>query len=241
MERQSQGVSSEYGNDRLSTRSRIWWFALALVPLVGSQVMRLYQDEAAGWLAWDYVGRVTALAVLAVIPSARVVAFRTSKLEISLFETAFWIGGICLLGLFGQLPQRLINATYPATVLGAYPHPTGWLNAFDLVFGLALVAVSEEVVFRQYIRYAFLPCLGDGIFAVIATSVLFGAYHWWAGLGNVLLATAIGIFLMLMLRRSGALWPVCQSACKFDPSSASNFGSDAYSMIVFVFMARQSA
>jgi hypothetical protein len=39
----------------------------------------------------------------------------------------------------------------------------------------------------------------------------------------------------------GAASLVCQSACKFDPSSASNFGSDAYSMIVFVFMARQSA
>jgi restriction endonuclease len=89
-----------------------------------------------------------------------------------------------------------------------YPHPIGWLNAFDLVFGLALVAVSEEIIFRQYIRQAFQPYLGNGIFALLTTSVLFGAYHWWAGLGNVLLATTVGIFLMLMMRRSGALWPV---------------------------------
>src|ERR1700730_1453362 len=71
-------------------------------------------------------------------------------------------------------------------VLGQYPHPTGWLKAFDLFFGLALVAISEEVIFRRYIRLAFRPYLGDGIFAVLTTSVLFGAYHWWAGLGNVL-------------------------------------------------------
>ena len=30
----------------------------------------------------------------------------------------------------------------------------------------------------------------------------------WAGLGNVLSAATVGLFLMLMLRRSGVLWPV---------------------------------
>jgi membrane protease YdiL (CAAX protease family) len=170
--------------------------------------MRLHQHQAASWLAWDYAGRITALAILALVPSARVAAFRTSKRQISLFEIVFWIAGICLLGRFGQWPRRLINVAFPATVFGAYPHPTGWLNVFDLIFGLALVAASEEIIFRQYLRHAFQPYLGNGIFAVLATSVLFGAYHWWAGLGNVLLATTIGIFLMLMLRRSGVLWPV---------------------------------
>jgi membrane protease YdiL (CAAX protease family) len=207
MEKQSLGVSID-GNDQFSTRSLIWWFGLALVPLVASQIMRLHQQPAASWLVWDYAGRVTALAILAVVPQARVAAFRTSKRHISLFEIGFWIVGISLLDQLSRWPQSLINAAFPTTMLGAYPHPTGWLNLFDLLFGLALVAASEEIIFRQYIRYAFQPYLGNGIFAVISASVLFGAYHWWAGLGNVLLATTIGIFLMLMLRRSGALWPV---------------------------------
>jgi membrane protease YdiL (CAAX protease family) len=37
---------------------------------------------------------------------------------------------------------------------------------------------------------------------------LFGAIHWWAGLGNVVSAATVGFFLMLMQRRSGVLWPV---------------------------------
>ncbi|MCD9111104.1 CPBP family intramembrane glutamic endopeptidase [Bradyrhizobium japonicum] len=75
-------------------------------------------------------------------------------------------------------------------------------------FWLSLGAISEEVIFRRYIRLAFRPYLGDGIFVVLTTSVLFGASHWWAGLGNVLSAATVGLFFMLMLRRSGVLWPV---------------------------------
>jgi membrane protease YdiL (CAAX protease family) len=102
----------------------------------------------------------------------------------------------------------LINAIFPATVLGQYPHPTGWLHLFDLMFGLALVAASEEIIFRRYLRNALHPFVGDGTVSVLATSILFGAYHWWSGLGNVLINTLFGSLLMLMFRRSGALWPV---------------------------------
>ncbi|MHC2336746.1 CPBP family intramembrane glutamic endopeptidase [Bradyrhizobium sp. USDA 4454] len=208
MEEHSFVVSKERGNNRSDTRPLIWWFVLALMALVASQVMRLHQHQAASWLLWDYAGRIIALTVLATVPSARAAAFRSDKRQISLFEIVAWIVVICLLARFGQWPRQLLNAAFPATVLGAYPQPTGWLNAFDLVFGLALVAGSEEIIFRQYIRQAFQPFVGNGMFAVLTTSILFGAYHWWAGFGNVLLATVIGVFLMLMLRRSGALWPV---------------------------------
>jgi uncharacterized protein len=209
MEGKSLDVSNEFEDSRPSPLPLVWWFAVTLVPLVASQVMRLHQHQAAGWLFWDYAGRITALAILAVAPSARAAAFRRDKRQISLFEIGFWIAGISLLERLSQWPRRLINAAFPATVLGVYPHPTGWLNVFDLVFGLALVAGSEEIIFRQYLRTALRPYVGGGTFAVLATSVLFGAYHWWAGLGNVLLATVIGSLFMLMLRRSGALWPVC--------------------------------
>ncbi|MEY9125217.1 CPBP family intramembrane glutamic endopeptidase [Bradyrhizobium yuanmingense] len=208
MEEHSFVVPKERESNRSDTRPLIWWFVLALIALVASQIMRLHQHQAASWLLWDYVGRITALTILAAVPSARIAAFRTGGRQISLFEIVLWIVGICLLDRFVQLPQSFLNAAFPTTVLGAYPHPTGWLKAFDLFLGLALVAISEEVIFRRYIRLAFRPYLGDGIFAVLTTSVLFGAVHWWAGLGNVLSTATVGLFLMLMLRRSGVLWPV---------------------------------
>jgi membrane protease YdiL (CAAX protease family) len=170
--------------------------------------MRLHQHTAADWLVWDYTGRIAALAILAAVPAARAVAYRREQRRISLLEIGVWIAGLVLLDRLAQWPRRLINAAFPATVIGEYPHPTGWLNAFDLVFGLALVAASEEIIFRRLLRNASQPYMGDGAVAVLVTSLIFGAYHWWAGIGNVLLATTIGTLLMVMYRRSGALWPI---------------------------------
>jgi hypothetical protein len=42
----------------------------------------------------------------------------------------------------------------------------------------------------------------------VVTAVLFGAYHWWTGIGNISEAILIGVLLMLFYRRSAALWPV---------------------------------
>jgi uncharacterized protein len=195
-------------DDRSNALRLIWWFGGAMVPLVASQIMRLHQHQASSWLALDYAGRIVALAILAAIPSARAVAFRRDKLEISLVEIASWIIGIVILERLSQWPRRLINAAFPVIVLGRYPQPIGWLNVFDLVFGLALVAASEEIIFRRYLREALRPYLGDGNFAFLTAAVLFGAYHWWTGIGNILLAALIGGSLMLMFRRSTALWPV---------------------------------
>jgi membrane protease YdiL (CAAX protease family) len=194
--------------DRGNARTLICWFGAALVPLVASQFIRLQQHQAASWLLWDYAGRIGALTILAAVPSVRVVAFRRSKRQVSFAEIAVWVAGISLLERESQWLRRLLNAAFPMTVLGTYPQPSGWLNVFDLVFGLALVAASEEIIFRRYLHNALQPFLGEGILALLTASFLFGAYHWWAGFGNVVLATVVGGLLMLMFRRSAALWPV---------------------------------
>jgi hypothetical protein len=55
------------------------WFVAAFIPMVASQVLRLHQLDAGGWLFWNYAGRLAALAVLAAM--ARPVAFRREKLR----------------------------------------------------------------------------------------------------------------------------------------------------------------
>jgi CAAX protease family protein len=104
--------------------------------------------------------------------------------------------------------RRTLNTALPATVLGSYPETHGWLHIVDVVFGLALVAYSEEIVFRRSARHLFQIYLNDGYALVVVTSILFGAYHWWTGIGNIVEAILIGVLLMLFYRRSAALWPV---------------------------------
>ena len=77
-----------------------------------------------------------------------------------------------------------------------------------LCMGSALVAYSEEIMFRRCARHLFQIYLNDGYALVVVTSMLFGAYHWWTGIGNSVEAVLIGVLLMLFYRRSVALWPV---------------------------------
>jgi membrane protease YdiL (CAAX protease family) len=43
---------------------------------------------------------------------------------------------------------------------------------------------------------------------VMMTSLLFAAYHWWSGIGNITVVFLLGIALMLVYRSLNALWPV---------------------------------
>ena len=104
--------------------------------------------------------------------------------------------------------RRTINRALPATVLGAYPRPSGWLYFLDVTFGIALVAYSEEIVFRRCAHHMFQTYLDEGYALIVVTSLLFGAYHWWTGVGNIVEAALMGVLLMLFYRRSVALWPV---------------------------------
>src|SRR5262245_18886880 len=171
--------------------------------------IRLEQSDPATWIAWDYAGRVGALAVLGAIPSALIVTFQWERLRMTYWEAAAWIIGIVLFDHYvcGWI-RRTLNTALPATVLGAYPETHGWLHIVDAVFGLALVAYSEEVVFRRCARHLFQFYLNDGYALIVVTSLLFGAYHWWTGIGNIIEAVLIGALLMLFYRRSTALWPV---------------------------------
>ena len=185
------------------------WFVAALIPLVASQVLRLHQHDPGTWVLWDYAGRLGALGMLAAIPSARAVAFPWAKRRMALWQVAVWIAGIVIADHYlGGWARRTINAALPTSVLGAYPQLSGWLYLVDIVFGLALVAYSEEIIFRRCARHLFQAYLGDGYLSVLVTSLLFGAYHWWAGVGNIVAAAMVGVLLMLLLRRCQALWPV---------------------------------
>jgi CAAX protease family protein len=184
------------------------WFVAALVPMVASQIVRLQQSDPAAWVFWDYAGRLGGLAVLAAIPAARVIAFRRERLRIAPWEAALWIAGMVLADHYlGGWVRRTINAALPATVLGAYPQPSGWLYVLDVTFGIALVACSEEIVFRRCARHVFQTYLGDDAALIVVTSLLFGAYHWWTGVGTIVEATLMGVLLMLLYRRAVALWP----------------------------------
>src|SRR5262249_34517792 len=188
------------------------WFVVALAVMVASQLLRLQQTAPWAWLGCDYAGRLGALAVLWISPAARAIAFTPQRREISALEAVAWAIGLASVYTIIDSPLRgVIDVMVPGTRISSYPASAGVLHAVDITFGLALVAVQEELYFRRCARAVFGNWLGDGAGMVIATSLLFAGYHWWTGLGNMVTAGLFGIGAMWLYRRAGALWPAVLS------------------------------
>ena len=86
----------------------------------------------------------------------------------ALWKVALWIVAIVIADHYLGGARPTINAALPATVLGVYPQSSGWLYLVDLTFGLALVAYSEEIIFRRCARYTLKSYLSDGYAKVVA-------------------------------------------------------------------------
>lgn len=150
--------------------------------------------------------RVVALITLAAMRPTRHFAFKMKPLRIGKPELALWLSGAVAMALLYDPTGELLTPIVPDTRFGYFPRASGWMHFIDLTFGLVLVAMHEEIFFRRIARSVFRP-LGDGAWMVLASSLLFGLFHWWSGLPNMLLAALVGAFLMLLYRRAGALWP----------------------------------
>lgn len=172
-------------------------------------MVRLQQSEPALWLLCDWIGRLGMIAVLLAIPSARAVVFRRGKAILDAGQIAIWIIVLWMIDYFLiRSTQFFLSYLVPMPSWGAYPSPQGSLYWLDITAGLLLVAYSEELLFRRVARLAFGSILGDGWLMTAATSALFGAYHWWTGLWNMLGAAIVGCLFMVFYRRAGVLWPV---------------------------------
>jgi uncharacterized protein len=186
-----------------------FWFVATLALLVATQIVRLQQTSPPAWLALDYAGRIGALLLLWLVPAARAVAFTSERLRAHPVETILWT--LALAAFYLIIDRQLtgvIDGVLPRTRLGHYPALQGWLYVIDLTFGLALVAWQEEIVFRRCARTILRGPLGDGWAMIIAAALMFGAYHWWTGIGNMVTAALFGIAAMGVYRHVGALWPV---------------------------------
>jgi hypothetical protein len=193
----------------MSVRSNWIWFSLALVPAVASQVVRMGQTDPVAWVASDYAGRLGTLAVLAVSPAARSVAFARGTREVGWSELAIWLAGLLAFELIiARSTAWMIDAVIPGTRLTTASSLPDWLYAVDVTFGIALVAYQEEVVFRRCARAVLSKTLGDRTMMVIASALLFGSYHWSRGLGTIISAALFGIVAMTFYLRAGVLWPL---------------------------------
>ena len=93
---------------------------------------------------------------------------------------------------------------YPA--LGGMPAITSpvW-NWVDLTFGLLMVGICEELIFRGFLHSFISRYTKHSVAVVVISSVAFGFIHWSLGLHVVLIASVIGAVFMIAYLRTRSL------------------------------------
>jgi membrane protease YdiL (CAAX protease family) len=161
------------------------------------------------WLLIDYGSRLLAVGIVLALMQRKI----SSAAEFGLTGIPFRSGLVWLLLLtttgilIDQVAWRFLEQHLPYTQLAIMPKiKSPFVNIFDLIFGVTLVAVSEEIVFRGYFYSTLHERLSPG--ALVALSaVLFGMIHWSQGLHAIVSAALWGILPMVSMIRTRSIIP----------------------------------
>lgn len=193
--------------NRIDRKNGIYILAAVLLtsPFYLNDFASMYVKNWHWWLFIDYVGvkLFPLMVVLWLILSNKMWA---SEFGLKTQSTlSFWVVflSLALVGtVIDQNGYQLI-AKFPSyPPLGGMPVITSpvW-NWIDLTFGLLMVGICEELIFRGFLhtfinRYTENLCV-----IVVISSVAFGLIHWSLGLHVVLITSTIGaVFMMVYLK-----------------------------------------
>lgn len=193
----------------VSTQRAILLFALAASPFYLNDFLFQLADRPVAVLAVDYGFRLISLGLIWSIAPLRYHALAplpTHTPAHVVFGGAVVFAGIIIAA---SLMGRFLDVLVPDTATGSFSGYGNdpYIKMFDLTFGLFLVAVSEEMVFRRLFHNFFSTRLRHPHRSAWLSALLFGAIHWSGGLGSCFSAFLAGLLLMNLMRRTGRLWP----------------------------------
>jgi membrane protease YdiL (CAAX protease family) len=169
--------------------------ALAIVPFYLKRAVVLSQHDYIFWLTADYSARIISLVGVAIArrcglfaparPAAGI--FISILIFIALLATEFYLHAVV---------YPVLRAHLNYFELWDFPSiPNPLLRSFDLTFGLLLVAVSEESVFRGLLM-TLLERWGMRPLSVVGfSSVAFALIHLTSGAADMLDAFLHGLLL----------------------------------------------
>ena len=193
-----------------TTGISVGWIILLLVaPFFLNDVpFIVLQDSWSAFTAVDYGFRIAILCILAVLLlRQKLTARELGLVPVSPRHFAVATIGIAVVAwglnrlVFHELGTLGALYTYP-------PYPSETARWIDLSFGLALVALTEELVFRGLLISA-LRRHGLSTFAIGLVSLsAFALAHWGKGIGGIAEAFAWGIIPTIYVLRSGGFLPL---------------------------------
>lgn len=189
--------------------SPLAWLAIALafLPYAVKRMALLGTPPYLDWMLWDYGARVVMLAGVALAYRARLVSPTGPR--------ASWTKTIGLFVL-ALIAERMLSAWLAPVLMAelghlrfsAHPTPSErGLYFFDLLVGIWLVAISEELVFRRLL-FALLGRIALGPITIVPVSaIVFGLMHFPMGADVAVHATLFGLIVGTLFAATRRLWP----------------------------------
>ena len=192
-------------------KNRLYILVLILLagPFYLNDFANIYVQGWQWWLCIDYtfVKLFPFLVVLWLIRSGNITApeFGLTNQKSSIFLLTFLI--VTLAGtIIDRNAYQLIAALPGYSSLGGMPAITSHLwDWIDLTFGLLMVGIFEELVFRGYMRTFIGRYTQNPAVIIIVSSIAFGLIHWSLGLHAVLITSVIGAVFMIAYLKTHSL------------------------------------
>jgi membrane protease YdiL (CAAX protease family) len=192
-------------------KNRIYILALVLLtsPFYLNDFANMYVTNWRWWLFIDYVG-VKLFPFLVVLWLIRSKKMRVSEFGLTTQKTPSFLVVFLVVALVGtiidQNGYQLVAKLPGYSPLGGMPTITNHVwNWIDLTFGLFMVGVFEELIFRGYM-HTFISRYTKSSFAIVVISAFaFGLIHWSLGLHDILITSTIGAVFMIAYLRTRSL------------------------------------
>ncbi len=188
-------------------------YILAIVlltsPFYLNDFANIYVNNWRWWLFVDYaaVKLFPLVLVLWLIYSKkmRALEFGLKAQSMPSFLLVFLI--VAVVGtVMDQNGYQLISKLPGYPPLGGMPEITSpvW-NWVDLTFGLLMVGICEELIFRGFLHTFISRYTANSCAIIVISSVAFGLIHWSLGLHVVIITSTIGAVFMIAYLRTGSL------------------------------------
>ena len=201
------GPLSKLSYDRLGL-----WFAIAVAPFLLNDLANIFVHNFTTWIIIDYIFvKGFPLVVLIYLLRSRVISLADLGIKRLRFFTFFaWTISFTIIGLYGEAAFRhYLAPLFPNTTLGYIPWDSDSpLAVIDLYFGMLLVGIFEEIIFRGFAFTVSKRWRLTIPMMFILSSLLFGLIHWSLGLAMIVKTTLIGAIFMVGMWKTGSVVPM---------------------------------
>ena len=171
-------------NRKTESVKTIYFFILALIYILNDFVF-IYTPKIHYYLAFDYAFRIISIAIIIYLLKRKIINSSYLKLKsLPVKDTVFWTLYLIMFSIiiFFILEEILLKVI-PDVHLFSYPKYNGALcKVIDLSFGMILVALSEELIFRGYCYSYLAEKTNNTVFVIAVSSIIFGLIHWSNGI-----------------------------------------------------------